>query len=395
VKQRVFRPVVVIVLLAAAAAGLPAAAAVGGEGDAVRQTVRVPTISKDFFGRTSNDEAVHRYTLTNAGGMRVQILTLGGIVQSMSVPGRDGDFRNVTLGVRTVKEYEEVSPYFGALIGRYANRIAEGTFTLDGKTYKLPINNGPNSLHGGTRGFDKRVWDATPLDEDGEVGLRLTRVSPDGEQGYPGRLRVQVTYTLTNDNGLRMDYRATTDEPTVVNLTNHAYFNLQGEGSSTIYDHTLKINADSYTPIDKTLIPTGRIAPVDDTPFDFTRPTAIGARIRNSHQQLLFAQGYDHNFVLRGTGGTGGLHLAAEAYDPDSGRALTVLTTEPGLQLYSGNFLDGTIVGTSGRTYRQGDAFCLETQHFPDSPNHKNFPSTVLRPGEVFTSSTIYQFSTR
>ena len=357
--------------------------------------MRVAQITKEFFGRTSRDRAVHRYTLTNTAGMRARILTFAGILQSIIVPDREGQMRNVTLGLSTVREYEEISPYFGALIGRYGNRIAGGEFTLDGKTYQLPVNNGPNSLHGGDRGFDKRVWNAKPVVENGTVGLKLTRVSKDGEQGYPGRLRVQVTYTLTNDNGLRMDYRATTDEPTIVNLTNHAYFNLSGEGSGTVYDHRLTIYADQYTPVDRTLIPTGAIAPVAGTPFDFSEATAIGARIRDDDRQLLFGQGYDHNFVLRGDGGAPGMHRAAEAYDLDSGRVLTVLTTEPGLQFYSGNFLDATIVGLGGKAYRQGDGFALETQHFPDSPNKPSFPSTVLRPGETYESSTVYQFSTR
>jgi aldose 1-epimerase len=360
----------------------------------VRDTDRVPTISEERFGRTRFDEPVSRYTLTGDDGMQVRILTLGGVVQSLTAPDRDGRFANVTLGVSTVREYEEVSPYFGALIGRYANRIAEGRFTLDGTTYDVPVNNGPNSLHGGERGFDKRVWAAAPFDGGGAVGLRLERVSEDGEEGYPGRLSVAVTYTLAG-GGLRMDYRATTEAPTVVNLTNHAYFNLTGEGAGTVEHHEVSIEADHFTPVGRTLIPTGVIEPVAGTPFDFTRPTAIGARIRRREDRLLYAQGYDHNWVLRKTGDGDGLQPAAEAHDPASGRVLTVLTTEPGLQFYTGNFLDGTIVGTGGSAYRQGDAFCFETQHFPDSPNQPDFPSTVLRPGEVFESSTLYRFSTR
>jgi len=352
------------------------------------------SIMREIFGRTSGGITVYRYTLTNPAGMRVRILTFGGVVQSMTAPDRHGQFRDVVLGLATLRQYETESPYFGAIIGRYANRIARGTFTLDGKTYHLPINNPPNSLHGGTRGFDKRVWQATALRHDGMVGLRLTRVSPDGEEGYPGTMHVAVTYTLTNGNGLRMDYRATTDRATIVNLTNHSYFNLAGEGSGTVYDQRLMINANRYTPIDPTLIPTGRIASVRGTPFDFTRSTAIGARIRRGTPQIVFAHGYDHNWVLNKTGGRNRLSLAARAIDPRSGRVLTVLTDQPGVQFYSGNFLDGSIVGISGKTYRQGDAFTLETQHFPDSPNHPNFPSTVLRPGQVFRSATVYQFST-
>ncbi len=327
--------------------------------------------------------------------MQVRILTYGGIVQSISVPDRKGRFQDVSLGLAKLSQYRAESPYFGAIIGRYANRIAKGTFRLDGHTYHLPINDAPNSLHGGTKGFDKRLWAPTPLDRNGTVGLRLTRTSPDGEMGYPGTMQVTVTYTLTNSNGLRIHYQATTSKPTVLNLTNHTYFNLAGEGSGTVYDQRIMINADHYTPIDATLIPTGRVAPVAGTPFDFTTSRAIGSRIRDGVQQIVFAHGYDHNWVLNGTGGHGTMSLAARAYDPGSGRVLRVLTDQPGVQFYTGNFLDGSIVGLTGKTYRQGDAFTLETQHYPDSPNHPNFPSTVLRPGHTFTSSTLYQFSTR
>ncbi len=384
------------VLAALGIAAVPSSGASTGSGVATSdRTAPAASITRDRFGTTPAGAPVYRYTLVNTQGMRVRILTYGGIVQSMTAPDRQGNFRNVTLGLATLKEYQAESPYFGAIIGRYANRIDEGTFTLDGTTYHLPINNPPNSLHGGTRGFDKRLWQPTPLEQNGTVGLRLTRVSPDGEMGYPGTMHITVTYTLTNTNGLRMDYRATTDQDTIINLTNHAYFNLAGEGSGTVYDQRMMINADHFTPIDSTLIPTGRIAPVAGTPFDFTEPRAIGSRIRDGVQQIVFAHGYDHNWVLNGTGGHGNLTLAARAYDPASGRVLTVLTDQPGVQFYTGNFLDGSIVGISGKTYRQGDAFTLETQHYPDSPNHKNFPTTVLRAGDVFTSSTVYQFSAR
>jgi aldose 1-epimerase len=391
---------VALLTLAAAGVAMPASEAstgskAGGSAGAASAARAAASITRDAFGTTASGTRVYRYTLTNTQGMRVRILTYGGIVQSMSVPDRDGKFRNVTLGLSTLDEYVAESPYFGAIIGRYANRIAKGTFTLDGKTYHLPINNAPNSLHGGTRGFDKRVWAATPQEKNGVVSLKLSRVSPDGEMGYPGTMHVTVTYTLTNHNGLRMDYRATTDQDTIINLTNHAYFNLAGEGSGTVYNQRLMINADRYTPIDATLIPTGRKAPVAGTPFDFTKAKAIGRDIRDGVQQIVFAHGYDHNWVLNKTGGHGSLKLAARAYDPASGRVLRVLTDQPGVQFYTGNFLDGSIVGISGKTYRQGDAFTLETQHFPDSPNHANFPSTVLHPGDVFTSSTVYQFATR
>jgi aldose 1-epimerase len=350
-----------------------------------------PTITKEAFGTTAAGEQVDRYTLTN-GHVRVRILTLGGILQTIETPDRRGRLANVTLGFSTLAPYETNSPYFGAIIGRYGNRIALGTFTLDGVTYHLPINNPPNSLHGGDIGFNKHVWAATAVRGRDSVSLRLEFTSPDGDQGYPGALSTQVTYTLTASGGIRIDYRATTTKATVVNLTNHAYWNLAGEGTSAIYDHRLMLNASRYTPVDPTLIPTGALDPVAGTPMDLTRPTPIGAHVRDSFPQLLLGRGYDHNFVLdrRGTG----LSVAARVLEPTSGRTLTVLTTEPGIQLYTGNFLDGTLIGTSGRTYRQGDGFALETQHFPDSPNKPNFPSTVLRPGQLYQTTTVYQFGT-
>ncbi len=354
-----------------------------------------PTITKAPFGDVDG-QAVDRYTLTNCNQMTVKILTYGGILQEISVPDRRNKVANVTLGFDNIDDYVAMSPYFGCITGRYANRIAEGRFTLDGTTYQLAINNDPNHLHGGNVGFDKRIWAATPFQRSKAVGLELTYTSPDGEENYPGELTTKVTYTLTEQNEIVMDYHATTDAPTIVNLTNHAYWNLQGEGTSDIYDHVLELNAPRYTPVDPTLIPTGAIDPVAGTPLDFTKATAIGDRIRDGHPQLVIGRGYDHNWVLgRSNPNDTSLFLAARVGEPDSGRVLSIYTTEPGIQFYSGNFLDGTLVGTSGRMYRQGDGFALETQHYPDSPNHSNFPSTVLRPGEVYETRTVYKLSTK
>jgi aldose 1-epimerase len=345
------------------------------------------------YGTLADGQEVEEYTLTNANGMEVKIITYGGIISSIRVPDRNGELANVALGFDNLGDYETRNPYFGNITGRYANRIANARFTLDGTEYTLAANNGPNTLHGGTVGFDKRVWQATTVEGDGEVGVELTYLSPDGEEGYPGNLAVSVTYTLTDDNELRMDYRATTDAPTVVNLTNHAYFNLAGEGTGSIYDHILMINADTYTPVDATLIPTGELAPVEGTPFDFRAAKPIGPGQRSAHEQIVLGRGYDHNFVLnRADMEDTSMMLAARVYEPDSGRFLEVWTTEPGIQFYAGNFLDGTLIGTSGHLYRQSDGFALETQHFPDSPNQPDFPSTVLNPGETYETTTIYKF---
>ncbi|HEY7035044.1 MAG TPA: aldose epimerase family protein [Thermomicrobiales bacterium] len=361
---------------------------------AIGSPVAGPGMTKEPFG-TVEGQAVDLYTLSNSAGMVVKIMTYGGIIQSIEVPDRDGNLANVALGFDNLDDYVASSPYFGCITGRYANRIARGTFMLEGKAYYLALNNGENSLHGGAKGFDKYVWNAEEVTGGEGVGLKLSRVSPGGEEGYPGALTVDVTYTLTDNNEIKIDYHATTDKATVVNLTNHTYFNLAGEGSGTIENHQLKINASNYTPVNETLIPTGEIAPVAGTPFDFTTPHAVGERIRESHEQIVIGHGYDHNFVLDRSGPTDtSLIEAATLVDPDSGRTLTISTTEPGIQFYSGNFLDGTLVGASGKVYRQGDALALETQHYPDSPNHPDFPSTELQPGQDYTSTTVYAFST-
>jgi aldose 1-epimerase len=382
----------VLVVVAAGAVGPTAPLAVGASAP-TGEVVAATGIEKDVFGTMPDGTVVDRYTLTNGRGMRVRVITYGGILQSIEVPDRHGRAGNVALGFDNLTDYVERNPYFGCITGRYANRIAGGKFTLDGTEHQLAVNDGPNHLHGGEAGFDKRVWQASEVTQRDAVGVRLTYTSPDGEENYPGTLTTTVTYLLTRNNEIKIDYLATTDAPTIVNLTNHTYFNLAGEGSGDIYDHRLRLNASRYTPVDDTLIPTGELATVDGTPMDFRRPTAIGDRIRNGFEQLVIGRGYDHNYVLDRRDATS-LELAAVVAEPRSGRTLTITTTEPGIQFYSGNFLDGTLVGTSDRMYRQGDAFALETQHFPDSPNQPSFPSTILRPGDGFTSRTVYRFST-
>jgi aldose 1-epimerase len=348
-------------------------------------------VEKKAYGKTADGAAVDEYTLTNSGGAEVKVITYGGIITSIKVADRNGQWGNVALGFDKLEDYLTKNPYFGNITGRYANRIAKAKFTLDGKEYTLEANNGVNTLHGGKAGFDKKVWAAKEISGADGVGVELSYVSPDGEEGYPGALTTKVTYTLTDKNELKMDYTATTDKTTIVNLTNHTYFNLAGNGAaSPIYDHLLWINADKYTPVDETLIPTGELAPVEGTPFDFRTPKTIGAGIRSGHPQMVLGRGYDHNFVLNRTDKS--LALAARLYDPASGRFMETWTTEPGLQVYTGNFLDGTLVGSSGGMYRQGDAICLETQHFPDSPNKPDFPTTVLKPGETYQTSTVYKF---
>jgi aldose 1-epimerase len=348
------------------------------------------TVTVGPFGRTPEGKDVEEYTLTNASGMQVRVITFGAIIQAIRVPDRSGHVADVTLGYDSLAGYLTSSPYFGAVVGRYANRIARGRFMLDGRTYRLATNDGPNHLHGGVKGYDKVVWGARSFQRGDTVGVTLEHTSADGDEGYPGTLRVSVSYSLMPGNELVVGYRATTDRATPVNLSQHSYFNLAGEGSGDVMGHILTIHADRYTPVDSTLIPTGELASVAGTPFDFRSPTPIGARIGQADPQLKYGKGYDHNFVLTRTGP--GQAPAAHVFEPKTGRTLEISTTEPGLQFYSGNFLDGTIRGKSGHVYGHRSALVIETQHFPDSPNHPNFPSTILRPGEEYRSQTVFAF---
>lgn len=349
-------------------------------------------ISSAPFGETPAGEQVQIFTLSNSNGFEARIMTYGGIIVSLKAPDKNGNLGDVVHGFDSLDGYLGEHPYFGALIGRYGNRIARGQFKIDDRTYALATNNDFNHLHGGLKGFDKVVWAAKPFENSAGAGVELTYVSPDGDQGYPGELAATVTYTLGGENELRIDYHATTNKPTVLNLTNHSYFNLSGDGRATVLDHELTLEADHYTPIDSTLIPTGKLEGVGGTPFDFRQATKIGARINDKGEQIANGLGYDHNFVVRRST-TSELELAARVHEPTSGRVLEVLTTEPGVQFYSGNFLDGAVVGKSGVDYPRRSALCLETQHFPDSPNQKNFPSTVLRPGQTYESTTVFRFS--
>lgn len=344
------------------------------------------------FGEV-NGEPVELYTLRNANGVEARVTNYGGIIVSLRVPDRNGELADVVLGYETVDEYvADNSPYFGAIIGRFGNRIADAQFTLDGETHTLAANNGPNTLHGGPDGFHTKVWDVEPFSREGAQGLIFTYTSPAGEEGYPGRLDATVTYTLNDANELIFDYHAVSDEATPVNLTQHSYFNLAGHGGGTIVDHEVMIAAEHFTPVDSTLIPTGEIRPVEGTPFDFTEPKPIGRDIEADNEQIRFGFGYDHNFVLRRDGPAEEPQLAARVTERGSGRVMEIETTEPGLQFYSGNFLDGTLTGKGGVAYEHRTGFAMETQHFPDSPNQPSFPSTILRPGEEYESRTIYRF---
>ena len=372
----------VAVMMLAACSTPPTEAVVEGPGDAIAAV---------DFGVTEDGQKVSLYTLANDNGIEMKVTNYGGIITSLMMPDSDGNIEDIVLGYDNLAAYEAETPYFGAIIGRYGNRIAKGEFSIDSADYTLAQNDGDNHLHGGEVGFDKVVWDAqSSVTDGGDQQITFSRLSPDGEEGYPGNLQVSVTYTLTNENELIFDYRAETDMKTPVNLTQHTYFNLSGDAKSSILDHNLMINADAFTPVDATLIPTGELAPVAGTPFDFTTPNPIGQRIEQTNQQLEYGLGYDHNWVLNAS--SDGLTQAAVLSDPQSGRQVEVLTEEPGLQFYSGNFLDGTITG-KGVVYEQRWGLCLETQHFPDSPNQSNFPSTILTPGDVYKTRTIYKFS--
>jgi len=379
---------VTVLLSALLLAGLSAAQGMSPEPKAGKHTAGV---KQQSFG-TREGRPVNLYTLTNSHGVEVHAMNYGGIITSIRVPDRKGEIADIVLGHDSLEGYTPNPPYIGAVVGRYANRIAKGTFELDGKTYTLPKNDGPNTLHGGTtRTFDRVVWDGEELK--GKNAVAFTFLSKDGEEGFPGNLKIRVTYTLTEANELVVEYEATTDQTTVLNVSQHSYFNLAGEGTGDVLNHEVMVNADKFTPVDNNLIPTGELRPVKGTPMDFTTPTRVGARIDDDYDQLKLGHGYDHNFVINRKGP--GLELAARVYEPTTGRVLEVSTTQPGVQLYTGNFLDGTVTGKQGHVYKRRYGFCLETQHFPDSPNHPAFPTTTLKPGETFKSKTVFKFSTR
>ncbi|WP_136066808.1 aldose epimerase family protein [Modicisalibacter radicis] len=392
-----------LLLSACLAAALPGSAMAddtSNQGGSAPQTASLEGVEKSSFGKMPDGRQVDVYRISNDNGIEMRVITYGGIIVSLRTPDAQGNVDDIVLGFDSLDgylsdTYQQVNPYFGALIGRYGNRIANGQFRLNDETHELATNDGDNHLHGGDKGFNQRLWQAEPFSNAQGAGVILRYTSADGEEGYPGRLKTRVTYTLTDDDALEIDYHATTTEATPVNLTQHSYFNLNGEGNDSILDHRLLINAEAFTPIDESLIPTGEIRPVAGTPLDFTEPTPIGARIEADNQQLEFAKGYDHNFVLkREAPQSEALVLAARVWEPDTGRVLEVATNEPGIQFYSGNFLAGKLTGKGGQAYAHRSGFALETQHFPDSPNHPDFPSTILRPGETYQSQTVYRFST-
>ncbi|MEO8493021.1 aldose epimerase family protein [Pseudomonas sp.] len=347
------------------------------------------------FGKTNDGTAVEQYVLRNSHGMQATVITYGGVLQSLKVPDKNGKAEDVVLGFDDVQGYQAGTAFFGATIGRFGNRLAGGAFELDGKRYQVPLNDGPNSLHGGAQGFDKHVWQAKSVKGKDSVGVTLTYLSKDGEMGFPGNLKTEVTYSLNDKNELHIDYKATTDKPTVLNLTNHSYFNLAGAGNDDILKQVATLHASHYTPVNATLIPTGELAPVKGTPMDFLKPTPIGQHIKDDHPQLKFAEpkqgGFDFNWALDTKGDI--KKLAAEVHDPASGRRLQLYTTEPGVQFYTSNFLDGTVKGKAGKTYQHWSGFTLETQHFPDAPNQPKFASTRLNPGQTYTQNTIFKFT--
>tara|TARA_B100000900_G_scaffold219831_1_gene186343 strand:- start:802 stop:1941 length:1140 start_codon:yes stop_codon:yes gene_type:complete len=358
-----------------------------------KENMSLFNINKEFFGKTTDGAIVDQYTLKNSNGMEVSIISYGGIITSWKAKDRNGNYRDIVLGFNNLSDYETISPYFGALIGRYGNRIRKGKFSLDGVEYNLAVNNGENHLHGGLKGFDKVIWDVEERVNDKSVSLILRYTSSDMEEGYPGNLDVKVTYTLTKDDELRVRYEAETDKKTIINLTQHSYFNLSAGLSRDILSHEITINSDSYLPVDQTLIPTGELRDVGGTPFDFRESKSIGDDINNDNKQLTFGNGYDHCWVLNKQ--DEGIRLVATAYDPVSGRLLEVSSDQPGIQFYSGNFLDGTLVSKDGAKYEFRSGFCLETQHYPDSPNQESFPTVILNPGEKYDTKTIFKFSTR
>ncbi len=382
---------------AALALALGSAAAGAPTSSKQMEAEKLASVQKHAWGHTKDGRSVHLYTLTNATGMTMKVTDYGCTIVSLTVPDRHGNPADVVLGYDRLADYLEASPYFGAVVGRFANRIADGKFALNGRTYTLATNNAPGGipchLHGGKTGYDKVTWDATAIVKDGATGIRFHYVSPDGEEGYPGRLNITVHYWLYDDNELRVEYEATADQATPVNLTQHSYFNLGGHDSGTILDHELMVAADHITPVNEGLIPTGELKPVAGTPFDFREPTAIGERVNHDDAQLRYGLGYDHNFVLSRWDGK--LRLAVSLYEPKSGRLLEILTTEPAIQFYCGNFLDGSNVGKGGHAYQHRTGLCLEPQHFPDAPNQPQFPSCILSPGEVYRHTSVYRFSAK